>query len=77
MLSSIERVSPPFQITRRVRRTLITTKVNAAEAERKQWTKFGKEKGRSTGPHSSTTTVGESILLKMSAGNKHVRLLAQ
>lgn len=63
----------PFaQITRRIKRTLVTTKVNAAEAERKQWTKFGKEKGRAAGPHSSTTTVGESILLKMSAGNKHV-----
>jgi hypothetical protein len=61
-----------LQITRRIRRTLVTTKVNAAEAERKQWAKFGLEKGRAAGPHSSTTTVAESILLKMSAGNKHV-----
>lgn len=66
------RVNPEgkkVKITRRIRRTLVTTKVNAVEAERKQWTKFGQEKGRASGPHSSTTSVGESILLKMSAGN--------
>lgn len=30
--------------------------------------KFGQEKGRKSGPHSSTTTVGENVQLKMSAG---------
>lgn len=59
------------QITRRIRRTLVTTKVNAAEAQRKQWTKFGEEKGRPSGPHSSTTSVGENVLLKMSAGSRN------
>lgn len=59
------------KITRRVRRTLVTSKLNAVEAQRKQWTKFGQEKGRASGPHSSTTSVGESQLLKMSAGNRN------
>ncbi|CEH19469.1 eukaryotic translation initiation factor [Ceraceosorus bombacis] len=57
------------KITRRIRRTLVTTKVNAAEAERKTWAKFGQEKGRKAGPHSSTTTVGENVALKFSAGS--------
>ncbi|KAN0062916.1 translation initiation factor eIF3 subunit g [Thecaphora frezii] len=58
------------KITRRIKRTLIKTKVNHDVAERKTWTKFGQEKGRAPGPHSSTTTVGENVLLKMGAGNK-------
>ncbi|PWN23057.1 translation initiation factor 3, RNA-binding subunit [Microstroma glucosiphilum] len=58
------------KITRRIRRTLIKTTVNEAEAERKTWTKFGAEKNRPSGPHSSTTTIGENVQLKLSAGNK-------
>ncbi|PWN49049.1 eIF-3 RNA-binding subunit [Violaceomyces palustris] len=58
------------KITRRIKRTLIKTKVNHEVAERKGWVKFGQEKGKPTGPHSATTTVGENVLLKMSAGNK-------
>ncbi|CAO1619042.1 unnamed protein product [Sympodiomycopsis kandeliae] len=58
------------KITRKIRRTLIKTTVNQAEADRKTWVKFGAEKGRAAGPHSSTTTVGENVHLKMSAGNK-------
>ncbi|KAK0555258.1 translation initiation factor eIF3 subunit g [Tilletia horrida] len=56
------------KITRRTRRTLIKTKVNAEVAERKQWAKFGQEKGRPAGPHSSTTTVGENIQIKLNVG---------
>ncbi|ETS64991.1 hypothetical protein PaG_00439 [Moesziomyces aphidis] len=58
------------KITRRVKRTLVKTKVNHEVAERKSWTKFGKEKGNAAGPHSATTTIGENVVLKMSAGNK-------
>ncbi|KAE8211542.1 hypothetical protein CF319_g2580 [Tilletia indica] len=57
------------KITRRIRRTLIKTKVNAEVAERKQWAKFGQEQGRADGPHSSTTTVGENIQIKLGVGN--------
>jgi len=56
------------KITRRIRRTLIKTKVNADVAERKQWVKFGQEKGRSAGPQSSTTTVGENVQIKLNVG---------
>jgi translation initiation factor 3 subunit G len=47
----------------------VTSKVNAAEAERKTWAKFGQESGRAAGPHSSTTTVGENVALKFAAGS--------
>ncbi|CAO1622417.1 unnamed protein product [Jaminaea pallidilutea] len=58
------------KITRRVRRTLVKTTVNAAEAERKHnWVKFGAEKNRAAGPHSSTTTIGENVQLKLSAAS--------
>ena len=41
-----------------------------AVAERKNWAKFGQEKGKKPGPDRATTTVGENIVLKLSAGNK-------
>lgn len=66
-------MSVALQITRRIRRTLIKTKVNHEVAERKQWVKFGQEQGRKAGPHSSTTTVGENVQLKLSAGSNKVR----
>jgi translation initiation factor 3 subunit G len=47
--------------------------VDHAVAERKTWAKFGQEKGSKPGPDRATTTVGESVMLKISAGNK-VRL---
>lgn len=39
-------------------------------AERKTWAKFGLEKGSKPGPDRATTTVGENVYLKLSAGNK-------
>lgn len=44
--------------------------VQHAVAERKNWAKFGRERGNKPGPDRSTTTVGENIQLKLSAGNK-------
>ena len=44
--------------------------VQHAVAERKNWTKFGQERGNKPGPDRSTTTVGENVALKLSAGNK-------
>lgn len=58
------------KITRRIKRTLVKTKVNHEVAERKTWVKFGQEKGKPAGPQSATTTIGENVMLKMSAGNK-------
>lgn len=62
----------PFviQITRRIKRTLQKQLVNHKVAERKQWAKFGQEKGNKPGPDRATTTVGETVTLKLSIGNK-------
>ena len=44
--------------------------VEHAVAERQKWAKFGAEKGNKPGPDRATTTVGETVSLKFSAGNK-------
>ncbi|KAJ7869662.1 eukaryotic translation initiation factor 3 subunit G-domain-containing protein [Mycena leptocephala] len=45
--------------------------VDHTVAERLKWSKFGQEKGKASGPDRATTTVGENVALKISAGNKH------
>ena len=59
-----------IQITKRIRRTLQKAIVQHTVAERKNWAKFGQEKGNKPGPDRTTTTVGETVQLKLSAGNK-------
>ncbi|KAJ7218301.1 eukaryotic translation initiation factor 3 subunit G-domain-containing protein [Mycena rebaudengoi] len=59
------------KITRRSRRTLQKSVVDHTVAERLKWSKFGQEKGKDRGPDRATTTVGENVTLKISAGNKH------
>lgn len=46
------------------------TLVEHAVAERKNWAKFGAEKGNKAGPDRTTTTVGEEVFLKLAGGNK-------
>ncbi|KAI0263000.1 translation initiation factor 3 RNA-binding subunit [Gloeopeniophorella convolvens] len=58
------------KITRKTKRTLQKSLVEHAVAERKTWAKFGLEKGNKPGPDRATTTVGETVLLKLSPGNK-------
>lgn len=58
------------KITRKIKRTLQKSLVDHSVAERKTWAKFGQEKGNKPGPDRATTTVGESVSLKLSAGNK-------
>jgi translation initiation factor 3 subunit G len=58
------------QITRRIKRTLQKSLVEHAVAERKTWAKFGLEKGKKPGPDGATTTVGETVFLKLTPGNK-------
>jgi len=58
------------KLTRRIKRIQTKIVVNHAVAERKQWSKFGAEKGSKPGPDRATTTVGENVSLKLSAGNK-------
>ncbi|GAA5887292.1 hypothetical protein JCM3774_000489 [Rhodotorula dairenensis] len=55
------------KVTRRIKRTLVKKHVNHVVAERMHWSKFGLEKGSPAGP-SSTTTVGETVRLKIQAG---------
>ncbi|KAG8720390.1 translation initiation factor eIF3 subunit g [Ceratobasidium sp. 395] len=59
-----------IKTTRRIKRTLQKALVDHATAERKSWVKFGAEKGNKPGPDRATTTVGEAIGLKLSAGHK-------
>ncbi|RDB17473.1 Eukaryotic translation initiation factor 3 subunit G [Hypsizygus marmoreus] len=58
------------KITRRIKRTLQKSVVEHAVAERQKWAKFGAEKSSKPGPDRATTTVGENVTLKLSAGNK-------
>jgi len=60
-----------IKTTRRIKRTLQKALVDHATAERKSWVKFGAEKGNKSGPDRATTTVGEAIGLKLSAGQKN------
>ena len=59
-----------LKITRRIKRTLQTSLVDHVVAERKQWAKFGADKGKKSGLDKATTTVAERVELKLSAGNK-------
>lgn len=56
------------KVTRKIKRTLVKSTVNHAVAERMHWTKFGAEKGHAAGPDRATTTVGEAVRLKLTAG---------
>ncbi|KAF9041561.1 translation initiation factor 3, RNA-binding subunit [Panaeolus papilionaceus] len=58
------------KITRKLKRTLQKSVVDHAVAERQKWSKFGQEKGKKPGPDRATTTIAESVALKLSAGNK-------
>ncbi|KAF9491759.1 translation initiation factor eIF3g [Pleurotus eryngii] len=62
------------KITRRIKRTLQKSVVEHNVAERKKWPKFGQEKGHPPGPDRATTTVGEELTLKLSAGNKNAEV---
>ncbi|KAK7046751.1 eukaryotic translation initiation factor 3 subunit G [Favolaschia claudopus] len=59
------------KITRRSKRVLQKSVVDHTVAERLKWAKFGQERGKPSGPDRATTTVGENVALKISAGNKH------
>lgn len=52
--------------TRRIRITTVREHVDPAVAERKQWAKFGLEKGHPAGPSFDTTSVGENIIFRPS-----------
>ncbi|KAF9220851.1 translation initiation factor 3, RNA-binding subunit [Gyrodon lividus] len=58
------------KITRKIKRMLQKSVVEHTVAERKKWPKFGQERGNKEGPDRATTTVGENVALKLTAGNK-------
>lgn len=55
-----------IKTTRKIRTTIVKEHVNPRVAERRDWAKFGKEKGNARGPDISTTTIGENMLFKPS-----------
>ncbi|KIK79773.1 hypothetical protein PAXRUDRAFT_36356 [Paxillus rubicundulus Ve08.2h10] len=61
-----------IKITRKIQRVLQKSVVEHTVAERKKWPKFGQERGNKEGPDRATTTVGENVVLKMTAGNNVV-----
>ncbi|TFK39337.1 eukaryotic translation initiation factor 3 subunit G-domain-containing protein [Crucibulum laeve] len=67
---SVNEEGKKIKTIRRIKRTLQKSVVDHAVAERQKWAKFGQEKGNKPGPDRATTTVGENVALKLSAGNK-------
>ncbi|EXJ58102.1 eukaryotic translation initiation factor 3 subunit G [Cladophialophora yegresii CBS 114405] len=61
------------KVTRKTRTTVIKEKVNPVVAERREWAKFGLEKGKPKGPQPDTTSVGENILFRPSRDWKNVQ----
>jgi len=62
-----------IKVTRKIRTVVHKEKVNPAVAERRNWSKFGLEKGKSKGPQSDTTSVGENIQFRPSRDWKSVQ----
>ncbi|KAG9191658.1 translation initiation factor 3, RNA-binding subunit [Alternaria panax] len=50
-----------YKTTRRIKKTVVKQIVNPRVAERKQWAKFGAEKGKPAGPQTDTVSVAENI----------------
>jgi len=59
-----------IKTTRKIRTTIVKEHVNPRVAERKEWAKFGAEKGNAPGPDLSTTSVGENIIFRPSTNWK-------
>lgn len=50
--------------TQRIKRIVKRYTERAGVAERRKWTKFGPEAGKSAGPQADTTTLGENIIFR-------------
>ena len=73
MFYRINDQSQKVKVTRKTRTTTIKEKLNPIVAERREWTKFGLEKGKPKGPQPDTTSVGENILFRPSRDWKNVQ----
>lgn len=60
----IDEAGRKIKTTRRIRKTVIKQVVNPRVAERKQWAKFGLEKGKAPGPSTDTTSIAENIVFR-------------
>ncbi|WVR03507.1 hypothetical protein IAU60_000498 [Kwoniella sp. DSM 27419] len=58
------------KVTRRVRRRVQTQLVSHSVAERKQWNKFGLDKGKASGPDRKTTIIGENLHFRIAPVSK-------
>lgn len=58
------------KVTRKIKTTIVKEHVNPKVAERRQWAKFGLEKGHAPGPSFDTTSVGENIIFRPSVNWK-------
>lgn len=61
------------RVTRKTRTTVHKERVNPVVAERREWAKFGLEKGKPKGPQPDTTSVGENIVFRPSRDWKNVQ----
>lgn len=59
-----------MKVTRKIKTTVVREHVNPKVAERRQWAKFGLEKGHAPGPSFDTTSVGENIIFRPSVNWK-------
>ena len=59
-----------IKTTQRIRKTVVKQIVNPRVAERKQWAKFGSEKGKPVGPQTDTTSIAENIVFRPMVGWK-------
>ncbi|WBW73196.1 translation initiation factor eIF3g [Schizosaccharomyces osmophilus] len=56
------------KVTRVIKKTVVTERVQHAVAERKKWAKFGQEAGKAGGVDTRTTSVGENVQLRLQLG---------
>lgn len=67
---SINEEGKKIKTTRKIKTTLVKTKVNHDIAERKRLAKFGDAKGLPVGPDATSTSLGDKVMLEMSQGLK-------
>ncbi|EXJ81007.1 eukaryotic translation initiation factor 3 subunit G [Capronia epimyces CBS 606.96] len=73
VLYRLDDLGRKVKVTRKTRTTVHKERVNPVVAERREWAKFGLEKGKSKGPQPDTTSVGENIVFRPSRDWKNVQ----